>query len=236
MPSAFEQIVLPVSPVGMGLLLFCIAGIALLVIFARSELRAELGQRRGLLDMAAGLVENPQLTVGRDGYPQLDGTWGDDRIRLEVVSDSLVPRRLPQLWLKSTLLTREETLRPSIGVLARPIGTEFYSRALGLPDTLAPPFKTDIPMLIRGRGVSEGDLQGAGGMLRSLFADPTLKEIVITPRGAGLVRQIAQGDRGAHILYRQIRFPVTHVPPDLVRNVLAELRLLNDALKPASQA
>ncbi len=57
---------------------------------------------------------------------------------------------------------------------------------------------------------------------------------MITPRGAGSVRRIAEGDRGAHILYRQMRFPVKQVSPEFVRNALAELRLLNDALEPSA--
>ena len=80
-------------------------------------------------------------------------------MRLEIVSDSLVPRRLPQLWLRSTLIAREEASGPSIGVLARPAGTEFYSRVLGLPDTLTPTFAADFPMLMRGGRATEEALQ-----------------------------------------------------------------------------
>ena len=161
-----------------------------------------------------------------DGYPRLNGTYdGGNRISLEVVPDSLVPRRLPQLWLRLTLLAPEVASRPSIGVLARPVGTEFYSRVLGLPDMIAPSFTTDFPLLMRGRGVTEAAIQRTSGLFRTLFADPALKEIVITPRGAGSVRRIAEGDRGAHVLYRQMRFPVKQVSPEFVRNALAELRL-----------
>jgi len=88
-------------------------------------------------------------------------------------------------------------------------------------------------MLMRGRGATEAALQRTSGLFHTLFADPALKEIVITPRGAGTVRQIAEGDRGAHILYRQMRFPVKQVSAEFVRNALAELRLVNAALDPS---
>lgn len=240
MPSALERIDLPLSLEsiefgGMGFLLFCLLGVAALVALARKELRDDLRRRARLLDAAAGLLDDASVTVGGDGYPRLDGTYeGGSRISLEVVPDSLVPRRLPQLWLKLTLLAPEASSRPSIGVLARPVGTEFYSRVLGLPDTIAPSFATDFPLLMRGRGVSEAVIERTSGLFRTLFSDPALKEIVITPRGAGSVRQIAEGDRGAHVLYRQMRFPVSQVSPDFVRNALAELRLLNDALEPSA--
>ena len=234
MHSALGQIDLPLSLGGMGFLLFCVAGVAAIAALARKDLRNVLQQRGTLLDAAAGLLENPSVTVGGDGYPQLVGTCGDGhQVSLEVVPDSLVPRRLPQLWLKLTLLKPEAAPRPSIGVLARPVGTEFYSRVLGLPDTIAPPFAADFPLLMRGRGATEAAIQRTSGLFRTLFADPELKEIVITPRGAGTVRRIAEGDRGAHVLYRQMRFPVTQVSPEFVRNALAELHLLNDALEPS---
>jgi len=237
MPSALERIDLPLSlGIGlgdMGFLLFCILGVAVLAVLARRELRGELARRGTLLDAAAGLLDDARVTVGRDGYPRISGTYGGgDRVSLEVVPDSLVPRRLPQLWLKLTLLAPETAARPSIGVLARPIGTEFYSRVLGLPDMIAPSFATDFPLLMRGRGVTEAAIERTSGLFSALFADPSLKEIVITPRGAGTVRQIAEGDRGAHVLYRQMRFPVSQVSPEFVRNALAELRLLNDVLEP----
>ena len=231
MHSALGQIDLPLSLGGMGFLLFCVAGVAAIAALARKELRNDLQQRGTLLDAAAGLLENPSVTVGGDGYPQLVGTCGDGhQVSLEVVPDSLVPRRLPQLWLKLTLLKPEAAPRPSIGVLARPVGTEFYSRVLGLPDTIAPPFAADFPLLMRGRGATEAAIQRTSGLFRTLFADPELKEIVITPRGAGTVRRIAEGDRGAHVLYRQMRFQVTQVSPEIIRNALSELRLLNAAL------
>ena len=234
MLSAFERIDLPLSFGGMGFLIFCILGVAVLAALARKELRADLLQRRTLLNHAAGLLDDPKLTVGSDGYPRLSGLNADrNRISLEVVADSLVPRRLPQLWLKLTLLAPEETSRPSIGVLARPVGTEFYSRVLGLPDTITPPFTAEFPLLMRGRGATDAALQRTSGLFHTLFADPTLKEIVITPRGAGTVRQIAEGDRGAHVLYRQMRFPVKQISQEFVRNALAELSELNAALDPS---
>lgn len=231
MATALERIDLPLSLGSMGLLLFCILAVAVVAALARKELREALQQRRALLDHAAGLLDDAQVAVGSDGYPRLSGHCADgSRISLEVLADSLVPRRLPQLWLRLTLVTPEAAPRPSIGVLARPFGTEFYSRVLGLPDSIPPSFATDFPLLMRGSGATEAVIHRTSGLFRTLFADPALKEIVITPRGAGTVRQIAEGDRGAHMLYRQMRFPVKQVSVEFLRNALAEVRLLNAAL------
>lgn len=231
MSSAVDQIGLPLSPGGMGLLLFCIAGIAAIVVFAKKEFRAEMKQRATLLDAAAALLGNPRVTIGPDGYPRLTGTAsGGELIRMEVVVDSLVPRRLPQMWLKLRLVSPDTVPRSSIGVLARPVGTEFYSDVLGLPDAVSPTFKADFSMLMRGRDVTDAAALKTSGLFSALFSDPALKEALIAPHGAGIVRQVAEGDLGAHVFYRQMRFPVTQVPAALVRKALAELELLHGAL------
>ena len=98
MPTAFELAGLPLSAGSMGFLLFCIAGIAIIAALARKEMRADLDRRAVLLDAESTLFGNPKVTTGSDGYPILEGTCGGNVIRLEVVPDSLVPRRLPQLW------------------------------------------------------------------------------------------------------------------------------------------
>jgi len=66
MPSALELIGLPLSFGGMGILLFCILGVAVLAALARKEFRADLEQRRALLNQAAGLLDDAKLTVGSE--------------------------------------------------------------------------------------------------------------------------------------------------------------------------
>lgn len=69
--------------------------------------------------------------------------------------------------------------------------------------------------------------------LQALFRNPTVKEAVITPRGVRLIRQVAEGDRGAHLVLRQVRFPVEQVPADLIRTAIAEVQLLSETLTDA---
>ena len=64
MPSALGQIDLPLSLGGMGFLLFCLLGVAAIAALARKELRNDLRQRGTLLDAAAGLLDDPSVTVG----------------------------------------------------------------------------------------------------------------------------------------------------------------------------
>jgi hypothetical protein len=216
---------------GLGFLLFVGAGIAGLAAKARREHHDMLRQRAALLDAAASLFAEARIAIGHDGFPVLTGRLLDGRpIGLEVIADTLVPRRLPQLWFKLTIHEPTARCRPSIGVLARPTGAEFYSLVQELPDWIAPPFRAEIPLLMRGRDASGSDVEQTSAVFARLFSDPGLKEAAVTPRGVRLVRQIAQGERGAHMVYRQIRFPVLQVSPDLVRKALEEAELLNTAL------
>ena len=88
MPLVFDPTALKLSASGMGLLVFCAIGVAMLVAMARKELRSELDRRKTLLDAAVGLLDNPRLTICSDGYPRLDGDSDGNQVRLEIVSDT----------------------------------------------------------------------------------------------------------------------------------------------------
>ncbi|MDK1374049.1 MULTISPECIES: hypothetical protein [unclassified Sinorhizobium] len=193
--------------------------------------RAAMAERRSLLDGAALLLPLARITHGADQFPILSGILGDGRkIRIELVADTMVCRRLPQLWLKVTLLEAAACHRPKLGALARPTGAEFYSLVHEMPHWFTPP-PTEAALLMRGDdSASPEHVERARAMFGSLFSDPTLKEAAITPRGVRLVRQFAQGERGAHLLLRQARFAVTAIAPDLIRRTIVEAEALSGCL------
>ncbi|MCA1493089.1 hypothetical protein [Sinorhizobium alkalisoli] len=193
--------------------------------------RAALAWRRSLLDEAARLFPVARITHGADQFPILVGKLEDGRqIKVELVVDTMVCRRLPQLWLKLTLLEAAVCARPRIGALARPTGAEFYSLVHDMPHWFTPP-PTNAALLMRGDGsASRQQVERATAMFGSLFSDPTLKEAAITPRGVRLVRQAAQGQRGAHLILRQARFAVTAIAPEIIRRTIAEAAALSRCL------
>lgn len=196
---------------------------------ARAEHGKAMRERAALFDEAAHHFPDSRVTVGEDFFPRLGGSLGDHRTwQAEIIADSLVTRRLPQLWLKLTLIEKEPHAGPTLGVLARPTGAEFYSLVQDLPERLEPPFEADVPMVMRGRNVYRRDLDRMAGVFRSLLADPGLKEAAVTPRGARIIRRVAEGGRGAHMVFRQMRFPVLSVPPELVATALAEAERLGE--------
>ncbi|TGT40647.1 hypothetical protein EN810_35245, partial [Mesorhizobium sp. M8A.F.Ca.ET.167.01.1.1] len=101
---------------------------------AISDHRASLAKRRGLLDEAARSFPDARISFAPDHFPILVSRLEDGRqVRIELLADTMVTRRLPQLWLRVTLSEVSERSRPAIGVLARPTGAEYYSLVHDLP-------------------------------------------------------------------------------------------------------
>lgn len=193
--------------------------------------RAALAERKGLLDDAARLFASSRISFGPDHFPVVVGRLEDGRqAKIELIADTMVTRRLPQLWLRVTLSEQRNCSRPTIGALARPTGAEYYSLVHDMPDWMAPP-ETEASLLMRGDGrATAWQAERVSALFRNLFADPTVKEAVITPGGTRIIRQAAQGEPGAHKVLRQARFPLTVIPPELVRAALAEAEALSAVL------
>ncbi len=219
--------------------IFAVASIAWLVARALQDHRSALATRRGLLDSVAGMFGDAKISLAPDSFPVLRAHMPDGRpIKVQLIADTLVFRRLPQLWLQVTLGETAVRARPSIGALARPTGAEFYSTVHDLPQWIEPPH-TGAPLLMRGDGrASAQQLERVSVLFRSLFSDPAVKEATVTPRGVRLIRQAAQGERGSHLLLRQTRFPIAAVSRELVQAAISEAEALRQILsedEPASE-
>jgi hypothetical protein len=223
---------------GLAIAIFAVGGVAALTVMARRDHDAAMGARARILDPVATLFDEAELRIAADGFPVLTGRLPDRRrITIELIPDTMVMRRLPQLWLVVTLSETMKRPRPSFGALARPTGSEFYSRVAELPERIEPPPGLDSSILIRGNApFGAVDAERAGEALRRLFADARVKEIMVTPKGVRIVRQASEGERGAHLLLRQVRFPIEAVQPDLVLKAIEEADAMRDALDWAGMA
>lgn len=211
-------------------LILSLATCSLIAAIAIREHRNVMTRRHRLLDEAASVLKSPRFGLSADHHPVVNGVLEDGtQVTLDVVTDTMVTRRLPQLWLRVTLQDDVRHGRPAIGVLARPTGSEYYSAVHGLNEWMTPP-PTQVPMLMRGSADAKDDRwQSLRQGLASLLSDPRLKEAVVTPRMIRVVVQAAEGERSAHLLLRQARFGIDTVPQPTIRQALAlamELRLL----------
>ncbi len=215
--------------------LFVVAGLGTLYAMARRDHLREADRRARLLDRVAALLPQASTTIRRDGFPALAGRLADGRaVTIELIPDTLVHRRLPELWLIVTIEEEAPLRGPSIGGLSRPTGAEFYALVPALPRLLEMPEGVETSLLLRCSNDFIGPAaERLGRAVIRLFDDREIKEIVSTPRFTRIVRQASEGERGAHLLLRQSRFAIVEVPPELVTRAVAEADLLREARAPA---
>ncbi len=191
------------------------------------EHRRAMAARRCLLDEAGGVLNEVEFAIGPDHFPSVVGRLPDGtQARVELCPDTLVTRRLPQLWLRVTLVEAVKRDVPAIGVLSRPTGSEFYSLVHELPEWLPPP-ETGTSLLMRGSALAAGpEFDDLRQVMAALCSDPTIKEAVITPKTTRIMVQAAQGERAVHLFLRQARFAIPTVPAATIRQAIAQAETL----------
>jgi hypothetical protein len=206
------------------------AGAAVLALVARRDVARERRRRRGLLDACLPLFDEGGIHEGEDGFPRLSGRIGTRRLTLDLIVDTMTIRRLPQLWLRLTIL-EPLSVPASLAALMRPCGTEFYAVAPRLPDRLDTPADLPAEVLVKaeGRG-SAAMLRLATKPLAALLSDPLVKEVAVTRKGLRAVRQVDQGQRGPHLLLRQPAFAGAALAPQVVLALHDGLLGLREAL------
>lgn len=206
--------------VGAGLV-----GVAATTLVARRESRAQRDRTSGLLDPCRDLFETSRLVLGADRYPRLEGVQGGRSVHLAAVPDTLTLKRLPQLWLMTTL-RRAVPIDGDLAFLARSTGAEFFALTHRLPNRLDVPLPLSPGLLARGSGAqSQALLDALAAPLADALADPRCKEIAVTKHGLRAVVQASEGRRGEYLLLRQSAFegPILSVTAQAVIDKLLTL-------------
>ena len=186
--------------------------------------------RTSLFNAAAAALDKPKITYCGDGFPKLRGRCNGFEVHADLIPDTMVVRRLPQLWLSVTLLAPDREL-PGMGVLVRYAGNEFYSLTTEFKHRLEPPPGLPREVLIRAaKPEAQSLLDELRQPLARLLSDPHVKEVAITAKGLRIVRQAAEGRRGDHLLLRQASFDTTSIPLGEFQAVLTELQALHLAV------
>jgi hypothetical protein len=177
------------------------------------------------------LLQGAELIQDDINFPRLEGYYRDLPVRLEPVADHVGYRKLPQLWLCATI----RTPLPVAGVLdllVRPENTEFYSSLWSLPVHVPLPTHWPSHALLRA------DCEEAVAVIPTLdahiemFADPRMKELVVSPRGVRVVCQLAQGQRADYSVLRRVQFgEAMRVPVERLRDLLDRQLSLIDAFQ-----
>lgn len=216
---------------GEGLLLVGLVAMALLVaVVGVREHRAIKAARRSALDRCCEILDGARLSHGEDGFPRLDGRYQGRAVLVRLVPDTMTIRRLPQLWLEVTLLASRPGL-PGFAALVRPSGNDYYSLTERFSLLLVPPAPFPDEVLVKGSDARAIGLLGAlAAAVGEALRDARVKEFAMTERGSRLLRQVAEGKRGEHLLLRQADFAGAAVDPQDLGVLLDQLTAIDQAI------
>ena len=176
-------------------------------------------RRAVFFERTGELFQSFRITQADGGYPVLLGRYRGHDVRLEPVLDTLAWRKLPSLWLKVAILT-PNPVRGVLDLLVRPQGIEFYSPSGGLDVRVPLPSGWPEDAILCTDDPAELPPLDQLGRHVSIFDDPQMKELVVTPHGTRLVRQIWQAERAYYSVLRQVRFPEDRLDLRIARTML----------------
>ena len=185
----------------------------------RRDRRRHGEQRARFFADCLGLFERHRVTQDDIYFPVLEGSYRGYSVRMEPIVDHVVFRKIPSLWLKLTIVAPVR-FAGVFDLLMRAQGSEFYSPFGELPQRVAVPrgwpadasIGTDDAEAMPPLSVMEPHIR--------LFADPKMKEMLVTPRGVRLVYQAQQAERVHYMVLRQIEFAEDTLPASLARALL----------------
>ncbi len=188
------------------------------------------GSRRSLLDACATVLDEPALHFGGDGFPRLTGLYRGRRVDVRLITDTMTIRRLPQLWMQTTLI-EPVAIEAGFAALVRPSGFEFYSLTGAYTHVIEPGPPLPREMIIRGETAGAEEAVGrALPALAAILVDPRNKEVAATAKGLRIIRQVGEGGRGDYLLLRQAVFADEPVAAEELSGLLAHLEALAASL------
>lgn len=201
------------------------AACVLLPILYMGNMRAERRRRGELFADSLALFDKCRVTQEGMRFPVLEGRYRGLPVRLEPVLDDIGLRKLPSLWLKTTLLVANPR-RGVLDFIVRPQGIEVYSPSHDLHTRL------EIPAGWPQHAILCTDDAGKTPPLAVLmphmraFEDKRMKELLITPLGVRLVYQAAQAQRGEYLVLRQARFTNARIDRALIKALLNRVQAI----------
>jgi hypothetical protein len=191
------------------------------------ETRARTQARAGYFDAVKPLFTGGETRIQPTGFPRMTGHRAGLAFDLQVIPDTLTFRKLPALWV---LVTIPEPLpmKATLDLMARPLGTEPFTRFATLPQSLPTP--PDLPKDLSIRTDDASTLSPIDLITRhaDLFTDPRVKELVISPKGLRIVFLAEEADRGRYLIFREAEMGMTPLTPDRLAPILDRLAAIRE--------
>ncbi len=207
------------------LALFCV----LAWIYIRNRKAVRL-QRSKIYEQCLGLFTNVEISQDEINFPVMRGKYGNWNIAIVPIVDHVAVRKIPSLWLQVTV----ETPIPyegSIDFLVRPQNVEFYSPSSILRLNLEVPEGWPDHAVLRTDNIEAMPPEAEITPHMSIFEEPKMKELLITPRGVRLVYQLDQATRSHYMVLRQLRFENFVIDPELASHLLDSAIAIAETLK-----
>lgn len=188
----------------------------------RSASTGRTAQRAGYFDLCQPLLTDLRRGKSDHGFARLAGRYQGRLFDLQAVPDALTYRKLPCLWLMVTL-TEPMPVTATLDVMMRPAGAEVFSRFSTLPVHISLP--DGFPPEAALRSDSTTDLPAADliSLGRDLFAEPRVKELVISPNGLRIVWLAEEADRTRYLIFRDSELGAQPLAAEVLRPHLDRL-------------
>ena len=173
------------------------------------------------------LFDGGEARVQPTGFPRMTGRQQGLSFDLQVVPDTLTFRKLPALWVLVTL-PEPMPLQATLNLMARPSGNEPFTRFTSLSQSLPTP--ECLPKEISVRSDDATRIPPADLIARhaDLFADPRIKELVLSPKGLRIVFLAEEADRGRFLIFREAEMGMTPLDPARLTPILDRLRAIRE--------
>ena len=198
---------------GIGLLAAGLGlGLTRLVLLSWRASKARHLLRARYFAACGALLTQARSAAGTGGFPRLCGRYRGQMFDVQAVSDTLTFRKLPALWVLVTLPV-PLPLRATLDLMIRPTGVEPFSNFHRLTDQIVVPAGFPEDCAIRTDAAEE---LPADALLRphlSIFDDPHVKELVLSPKGLRLVFLAEEAHRTRYLIFRDAEMGVLPLPP-----------------------
>ncbi len=217
------------------LLAAALACLALWLGFAvHSAAHKRKAARAGYFSAVLPLFDRFATRLEPTGFPRVTGHLGSHAFDLQALPDSLTFRKLPALWVMVTL-PEPMPVNATLDILTRATGQEPFTRFSALAHSLPCP-----PFLPAGSGVRSDDASAVPSeqlLARhaGLFADPLVKELVISPKGLRLVILGDEAERGRYLIFRDAEVGLAPLAAARMTQLLDSLLALRQDLIKAKE-
>lgn len=200
-----------------------------------SASRRRRAARSGFFTGVAPLFDSFTTRIEPTGFPRVRAASGGHTFDLQAIPDSLTFRKLPTLWV---MLTLPEVLpvAATLNIMVRPTGQEAFSNFARMPHSLAcPPYLPDGTGL-RSDNAAALPPENLIARHAAIFADPRVKELVISPKGLRLVIMGDEAERGRYLIFRDAEVGLVPLSPQRMTPLIDTLLALrHDLLTPEAQ-